>query len=123
MLSKVHRIPDTVVEFSAYSIPWDPIAGTFAHPEPYEALGTATVRNVILPAGTSHIGIPQARGLAANAVTRGWIDAYQPDRPLPLPDAADVDTTNLLHAADIWYGVKKHWCRSAQQLLRARGGG
>src|SRR5664279_682802 len=31
MLSKVHRIPDTVVDFTGYSIPWDPIAGTFAH--------------------------------------------------------------------------------------------
>jgi hypothetical protein len=29
-----------------------------------------------------------------------------------------VDTTNLLHAADIWYSVKKHWCLEAQRLLR-----
>jgi hypothetical protein len=122
MLSKVHRIPDTVVEFSAFSIPWDPIAGTFAHPEPYEALGTASVRNVILPAGTSHIGIPLARALAADALTHAWIDAYEPDAGSPFPDAAGVDTTNLLHAADLWFSVRKHWCRSAQQRLRSRGG-
>jgi len=122
MVAKVHRIPDTVAEFSAFSIPWDPIAGNLAHPEPYEALGTARVRNVTLPMGTSHIGIPRASALASDARTHQWIDAYDPDHPTPLPDGADVDTSNLLHAADIWYSVRKHWCQSAQQLLRARGG-
>jgi len=122
MVAKVHRIPDTVAEFSAYSIPWDPIAGNFAHPEPYEAVGTARVHNVMLPASTSHIGIPRVEALAADARTHAWIDAYDPDHPAPLPDGVDVATSNILHAADIWHSVRKHWCQSAQQLVRARGG-
>ena len=32
---------------------------------------------------------------------------------------AGVDTTNLIHAADIWHSLKKHWCREAQRLLAA----
>jgi hypothetical protein len=121
MVSKVHRIPDTVAQFSAYSIPWDPIAGNFAHPEPYEALGTAQVRNVMLPTSTSHVAIPRASALAADPRTHAWIDGYDPEHPSPVPDGADVDTSNILHAADIWYSVRNHWCQSAQQLLRASG--
>ena len=30
-----------------------------------------------------------------------------------------MDTANLLHAADIWFSVKKHWCLEAQRLVRA----
>ena len=33
---------------------------------------------------------------------------------------ADVDTRNLLHAADLWFSVKKHWCLEAQRSLRAQ---
>ena len=31
-----------------------------------------------------------------------------------------VDTTNLVHAADIWHSVKKTWCLSARQRLDAK---
>jgi hypothetical protein len=119
MLAKLRRIPDTAHEFTGFSIPWDPIAGTFGDPEPYVAIGTARVRNVILPASTSHIRIPETLHLATNDVTRAWIDAWTPDVPMPLPDRAGMDAMNLLYAADIWHSVKKHWCLSAQQALPA----
>ncbi|HQR10440.1 MAG TPA: hypothetical protein PLW68_03840 [Casimicrobiaceae bacterium] len=115
MISKLRRIPDTAIDFTGFSIPWDPIAGTLADPEPYVAVGTARVRNVILPAGTSHVRVPEVRELASNAVTRAWIDAYSPANGTPPPQVADVDTSNLLHAADIWYSVRRNWCESAQQ--------
>jgi hypothetical protein len=118
MLAKLRRIPDTVNEFS---IPWDPIAGTFGDPEPYVAIGTARVRNVMLPSSYSHIRIPETLHLAASDKTRTWIDAWSPDTSAPLPEGEGVDTTNLLHAADIWHSVKRHWCRSAQQVLSAKG--
>ncbi len=120
MIAKLRRIPDTVDEFTGFSIPWDPIAGTFGDPEPYVATGTARVRNVTLPASTSHLRIPETLHLATNAVTRAWIDAWSPEGAAPLTSDAGVDTTNLLHAADIWHSVKKHWCQSAQQVLRTR---
>ena len=121
MIAKLRRIPDTAVDFTGFSIPWDPIAGTFGDPEPYVATGTARVRNVLLPGSTSHVGVPDTDHLAGNAVTRAWIDAYAPENSAPPPVVAGVDTANLLHAADIWFSVKQNWCRSAQQRLRAEG--
>jgi hypothetical protein len=47
--------------------------------------------------------------LAANESTRRWINAYAPGKTTPTPNfGADVvDTSNILHAADIWYSIKK----------------
>jgi len=119
MLPKLRRIPDTVVDFTGFSIAFDPIAFEFGGSDPYVATGTARVRNVTLPASYSHIAIPQARHLAANPATRAWIDAYAPGADsAPLP--ADADTANLLHAADIWYSLRRNWCIEAQRSLRAR---
>jgi len=121
MLGKLRAIPDTVDEFTGFTIEWDLIAGTFPGAEPYHATGVATVRNVILPATASHLALPQAKELAANAVTRAWIDAYRPGaEPHAPPADAGIDTSNVVHAADIWYSIKKHWCLEAQRLIRAR---
>ena len=79
------------------------------------------MRNIELPATTSHIRMPRTRYLTRNPATRAWIDNYDPSVPLPpLPEGRDVDSANIVHAADIWYSVKKHWCIEAQQLIRAR---
>ena len=75
-----------------------------------------------LPADYGHISLPLTAHLAANPVDAGL------DQPLlaarrcgpPLPPAEDLDTRNILHAADIWYSVKKHWCLEAQRLIRAK---
>ena len=120
MIAKLRRIPDTAEEFTGFTIPWDPIAGTFGDPEPYLAIGTARVRNVTLPVHTNHIRMPDTLSLATNEVTRRWIDTWTPDADRLPPDADGMDTTNIVHAADIWYSVKKHWCLSAQQALTAR---
>jgi hypothetical protein len=118
MLGKLRSIPDSVEEFTGFTILWDPIAGTLPGYEPYHALGTAEVRNVELPAATSHIGLPDARELALHADTRDWIDRYRPDTSLPVPQVDGVDTANLLPAADIWFSIKKHWCLEAQRMIR-----
>lgn len=107
-------IPDSVVDFTGFSIPWDPIAGTGAQPAPYRATGTARVRNIVLPESYGHIFLPRAEHLAAQPATRAWIEAYRPGTSAPVP--ADADTSNLLHAADIWYSVKQHWCEGAKRL-------
>ncbi len=121
MLDKLRAIPDSVGEFTGFLIKWDPLAGTFGDGEPYHATGSAMVRNVALPAAYSHIGIPVTLHLARNRATRRWINAYLPtsDRPAA-PENLDAETTNILHAAEIWYSVKKHWCIEAQRLIRAR---
>ena len=122
MLEKVREIPDSVEDFSGYTIEWDPIAGTFPGSEPYRALGSARVRNVTLAAATSHIAMPRARALALDPVTRAWIDVYRPGENLPPPSSAEAEAANLLHAADIWFSVKKHWCIELQRSIRARRG-
>jgi hypothetical protein len=117
MLGKLHDIPDTVGEFTAFVIEWDPIAGTYPGATPYAATGTARVRNVTLPATYSHVDLPRTEHLAHNPVTRAWIDGYRPGVATPLPDAT-VDTTNLLHAAEIWHSIATHWCREAKRLAQ-----
>jgi hypothetical protein len=119
MLGKLRSIPDSVAEFTGFIIPWDLIAGTFPGGEPYQASGAAEVRNVELPVGTSHIGLPDTASLATNATSRAWIDGYQPDEPLP-PAIEGIDPGRLLVAADIWFEVKKHWCLEAQRVIRER---
>ncbi len=57
--------------------------------------------------------------MSGEPATRAWIDAYVPGTDTPPP--AGVDTTNLVHAADIWYSVRKHWCREAQRQAAANG--
>jgi hypothetical protein len=121
MMGKLRAIPDTVEEFTGFSIEWDMIAGTPPGSEQYHADGTAQVRNVVLPATTSHIRMPRTRYLTRNEKTRAWIDDYDPAAAQPaLPEGPDVDSANIVHAADIWYSVKKHWCIEAQRLIRAR---
>ncbi len=121
MLSRLRTVPDSVDEFTGYFIEWDTIAATSpneARDNPYRPTGSARVRNVMLPAAYSHVALPAAAHLAANAATRAWIERYVPGMALPALPEADVQ--NLLHAADIWYSVKKHWCLEAQRLVRAQ---
>lgn len=124
MLARLRLIPDSVQEFTGFAIAWDPLAGNGATAEPYRAIGTAQVRNVLLPASYSHIGIPATEHLPAQASTLAWIDAYRPGRELPaLPSEAGVDVRNLIHAADLWYSIRRHWCLEGQRLLRAQDKG
>ena len=111
----LREVPDSVVEFTGFAIPWDPIAGTGPDPAPFRATGLARVRNIVLPASYSHIGLPRTDHLAREPATRAWINAFFPGTTAPPP--ADVDTANLFHAADIWYSIKQHWCGGAQRLL------
>ena len=118
MLSRLRTIPDTVDDFTGFMIPGDPLAGGLWDDEPYRAAGSARVRNVTLPSSYTHIGLPLARHLATQAETRKWIDAYVPGAA-ELAAAGDADVSNLMHAADIWHSVKKHWCIEAQRAIRA----
>jgi len=120
MLPRLRSIPDSVEEFAGYTLEWDPIAGELGGGEPYAATGHAVVRNITLPSDYHHVTLPEVDRLPADAATRAWIDAYAPGTatPGPSPDAT-ADTTNLLHAADIWRSVRRHWCLEAQRLIRA----
>lgn len=122
MVGRLRDVPDTVEEFSGYFIAWDPIAGSgpnAARDDPYRSAGRAKVRNIMLPSDYSHVGLPHALHLAENPATRAWISGYDPREQAPLPPRIEgVDLTNIVHAADIWYSVRKHWCLEAQKVER-----
>ena len=115
MLPRLRQVPDTVTEFTGFDIPNDPIAGNLLGISPYEAVRRAHVRNVVLPPEYTHIGLPRVDALLADPFLHRWIDDWQPGAA---PPSTTVDTTNLVHAADIWHSVKRHWCAQAQGLLR-----
>ena len=120
MLPRLRNIPDTAEEFTGFSFEWDPIAGNFGSAEPYRPTGSARVRNVILPPKASHLTLPLVKELALDPAARDWINRYAPGPGTPSPPSgALADLPNLLHAADIWFSVKKHWCLEAQRLVRA----
>jgi hypothetical protein len=115
MLSRLRTIPDSVDEFTGFILPHDPIAGNLFGDRPYRAAGRAHVRSVALPASYHHVTLPAVDHLAADPAIRAYLDAWRPDRAAPpLPTG---DTSNLIHATDIWYSVKRHWCMQAQRLL------
>lgn len=125
-LETLRRIPDTVDEFTGFFVTLDMIALSFpGNPldKRYEADGKAVVRNVDLPATYSHVAVPDTAGLAADARTRDWINAYVPgshESTEGLPPAAQL---HVLWAADVWYSIKKHWCIEAQRWVRAQRAG
>ena len=114
ILSRLRTIPDTVSEFTGFDIPNDPIAGNLLGTSPYRASGDAKVRSVVLPAGYSHIDIPRAAHLADDPRIRGYVESWSAGSTAQPPDG---DTANLVHAADIWHSVKRHWCLQARRLL------
>lgn len=118
MIPKLRKIPDSALEFTGFTIAWDPIAGNLATAEPYVAMGTAAVRNVLLPSTYSHLGAPITEHLAAQPETRAWIIHWRPDAPRgSLPEGAS-DLRNLELAADLWYSIRRHWCLEGQHRLR-----
>ncbi len=120
MLPLLRRIPDTAQEFTGFTVAWDPIAGNAGSAAEYNATGTAAVRSVLLPATYSHVGLPRLAHLAADPAARAWIEAYRPDEELPVwPDTATPEPANLLHAADLWISIRRHWCHEGQRRLAA----
>ena len=114
ILPHLRRIPDSVDAFTGFDLPRDPIAGHWFGVSPYQANGSADVRNVLLPATYSHIDLPNVEALAQDPASREFIDSWSPNPATTFPDGA---TGNIVHAADIWHSVKQHWCLQAQRLL------
>ena len=122
MVGRLRAIPDTVEDFTGYSVGLDlwawTVPGVSATSE-YEHNGTARVRNVLLPAWYNHVLLPITLDLASDPAARPWIDAYAPGAAngrVPLEETGQ----SVLWAADVWYSVRKHWCLEAQRTIRAR---
>jgi hypothetical protein len=122
MAGRLRTVPNTVVDFTGYSIALDLFAWTLpgvpASGE-FRSNGTANVRNVTLPGWYNHVTAPTVHDLPEDPAVRAWISAYAPGKdpgPVPKEDTG----RSVLWAADVWFDVKKHWCLEAQRLIRAR---
>ncbi len=124
MLTRLRKIPDTVETFTGFSIKYDLIGSDFlgfGRANRYYPLGSAAVRNVKLPAQYNHFIIPITEQLANNKITREWINRYVPTAEEPeLTDQFDVNSNNILFAAEIWYDIKKYWGTELKRRIRAR---
>jgi len=120
MAGRLRTIPDTVEEFTGYTIGVDMFAWDFSGAaSDFRSNGTATVRNVRLPAEYSHVTVAATSHLARDKAMRDWINAYRPGDVSAVP-AASGPTDNALWAADVWFSIKRHWVIEAQRLIRAR---
>ena len=123
VLNRIRTVPDTVDEFTGYRIEldffaWD--APGFEGLKTFHAEGKASVRNVTLPAGYSHVFVPGTARLAEDPAMRNWINAFDPNNEAgraPLPNG---NADNVLWAADVWHSIKRHWTVEAQHFVRAR---
>jgi hypothetical protein len=121
MLKRLRQIPDTVKEFSGFSIVRDIIGSDLPGSGQYYPLGSSTVRNVRLPSRYSHMTVIQTEHLAQYDSTRHWINTYVPSSEEPgLNEKFRVKSDNILFAAEIWYNIKKYWCTELQELIRAQ---
>jgi len=123
VLDRVRTIPDTVDEFVGYRISFDLWAldgPAFDELKAFHANGNAVVKNTWLPAEYAHVMVPATRQLAQSPAMRAWIEAYVPDNPSALAPLPDGPSDNVIFAAELWYGLKKHWALEAQRFVRAR---
>ena len=80
LAGRLRAIPDSVEEFTGYSIAADPIAltppsGATSY-DLYRQTGNAKVHNVNLPIGYSHVTVPNTDYLVDEPSKRDWINAY-----------------------------------------------
>ena len=120
MAGKLKVIPDSVEDFTGFSLGFDWIAldGPDGEAGRYRSGGTAQVRNVILPSSYSHLNAPATSHLAESENLRQWINDFRPDVVRPVPTQGD--TKNIWYAAEMWYSIKRHWVLEMQALIRAR---
>ena len=120
MAGRLRTIPDTVEEFTGYTLGVDMLAWDFSSgASNFRSNGSATVRNVRLPAEYSHVTVAATSHLARDEAMRDWINAYRPGEESSMPEVTG-STDNALWAADVWFSIKKHWVIEAQRLIRAR---
>ena len=123
MLSRLRKIPDTVEEFVGFHLQNDLISGTLfgvGQGDQYTPVGSAKVRNIVLPPESNHLGIILIEGLGKNDQTRAWINSYGPsNEPFQPPPAFEGETRNILFAAEVWFNIKKHWCLELKRWILA----
>ena len=125
--TRLHRVPDSVVEFIGFCKEKDLLGGDYlgyGSANHYKATGNAVVRNVWLPKEYKHGEIPNTDHLLKSQQIRDWLNDYKPseeDVSYPQLNAQfDSDSSHILWAAEMWYTIKKHWVLELQRSIRAR---
>ena len=122
MNGRLRKIPDSVEEFTGFSIKLDVFGGDYLGYGPanfFQPTGTARVRNVRLPNGVNHWTVPITENLLQNQPAQDWINSYTPDGTAST-DPVFKDNAHVLWAADVWHSIKKHWVLELQNLIRAK---
>ena len=120
MAGRLRVIPDTVEEFTGYSLGLDMIAWDFSSSaSEFRANGKANVRNVQLPGYYSHVTVAATSHLAGDRAMREWLNAYRPGEVNGVP-VGEGSNDNALWAADVWFSIKRHWVLEAQKVIRAQ---
>ena len=122
VFARVREIPDTVDEFTGYRIGVDLFAWDVPGLEDlktFRAENKAAVRNITLPAGYSHVFVPDTVDLLKDPARRTWINAYRPGSETAGVPPPEVDSENILFAADTWHSIKRHWVIEAQRAIRS----
>jgi len=124
--TRLHKIPDSAVEFIGFCKEKDLLGGDYLGYGPanhYKATGHTLVRNVWLPKEYKHGEIPNTDHLLKSQQIRDWLNAYKPseqDVSHPQLNAQfDSDSSHIEWAAEMWYTVKKHWVLELQRSIRA----
>jgi hypothetical protein len=126
MNGKLRAIPDSVEEFVGFQKGMDLLGGDylgFGPANEYHATRQACVRNVRLPSACTHYEILFVRSLLDHQELKNWINEYNP--AIAATDTALSETGfgskrgRALWAAEVWYGIKKHWVLEVQRLIRA----
>ena len=118
----LRKIPDTVEEFTGFSIRMDIFGGDylgFGTANLFHPTGTARVRNVRLPTGRNHWTVPLTENLLQDQASLDWINNYSPDNA-PSSDPAFANNVHILWAADVWHSIKRHWVIELQNYIRAK---
>jgi hypothetical protein len=125
MLKSLRKIPDTVEEFTGYHLKYDVISGTLfgvGQGDQYYAVGSSSVRNIVLPPGIRHLDLPLTEDLAQHREIRQWIQHYEPAKEtVELSGPYPGEKENILFAADLWYNIKKRWCLELKRWVLAKG--
>jgi hypothetical protein len=125
--TRLHKIPDSVVEFVGFCKPYDLLGGDYlgyGSGNHYKATGHTLVRNVWLPKEYKHGAIPNTEHLLKNQQIINWLNDYKPsEQGVSYPQLNrqfDTDSSHILWAAEMWYTIKKHWVFELQRSIRAR---
>jgi hypothetical protein len=114
MNGRLRKIPDSVEEFTGFSIGLDIFGGDylgFGTANFFEPTGHAQVRNIRLPTGSNHWNVPLTEKFLLSQSDRDWINDYDPTN------------VRALWAGDVWHSIKRHWVLELQNLIHARRAG